>query len=317
MTKTVIVRVSAALAALLGVAFAVGSIGGGDADRTSVLFSQTGSAIHGGSSQEGFADRDLAVPAPADEPAAAPGEDAAAVQELRFDDRIIRTADLSVEVPEGAFDEVWDRALKVADRFGGSVLTTSRGSGDPEREAVAFGELTIRVPSERFEEAAIAVRALGEVRSDQTSSQDVTEEYVDLTSRLRHLRAQEDALLTLMGRARSVQDILVVQRELANVQAEIERVTGRINFLDARTEFSTISLRLGEPGVFTLSKPPSEGPSFAKAWETALEGLERMATAGMIVVLWAAPFALLAAIGAWVLRRRRPVPEVGGPAHEV
>ena len=122
-------------------------------------------------------------------------------------------------------------------------------------------------------------------------------------------------MLRLMARARTIQDTITVQRQLSEIQLEIERIVGRLTYLDANTEFSTVTVRLAEPGGFLGSAPPSDEPSFRRAWDTALTGLKRMATAGMIAGLWLAPFAILAAVGAWAFGKgRRPVPVIEEPA---
>lgn len=302
-------KISAVVVLLVfGAALAVGSLSG--SDELAFDGSDRFAAIRG-------------APAPMEGPDA-PSRDFAADEEVLragsgipgFDDRIVRTADLTVEVREGAFDAQWNAAFAIAQRFGGRVLTANRSSGDrpvplAERdraEGPLFGDVTIRVPAERFEQASGALRDLGAPRSESVSSEDVTQEFVDLESRLRHQRAEEDVLVALMAQAKSVRDTLAVQSRLSEVQGEIEQITGRLRFLEERSDFSTITVHLAEPGALVL--PFEDGsPSFAKAWRTALTGLARMATAAMIAALWLLPFAVLALLGIGVARLRRPAPQ--------
>lgn len=230
-------------------------------------------------------------------------------------DRIIKTADLSVDVKKRTFDQAWSRAFNIAARYDGYVVSSSRGTPGPvpipfERksrdETPLFGDITMRVPAERFEAALNDLRRLGEVRSDMTSSQDVTEEYVDLESRLRNLRAQEAVLLKLMARSKTIEDTIIVQQQLSSIQGQIEEITGRLRFLRSQTQFSTVSVHLAEPGAVVGEDPA--GPSFTKAWRTALDGLERIGTAAMIGVLWVAPFVVLLAIVFGWRRRGRSAP---------
>ena len=198
-------------------------------------------------------------------------------------------------------------------------MSSNRGRGDrpilaedAADRAPAFGTITLRVPAQRLDEAVALFRgSIGEVRAENTSSQDVSEEFVDLQARLRNLRAENAVLLDLFARAKSIRDTLTVRERLSQVQGEIERVTGRIRFIESRTEFSTLTINLSEPGAI-FATAEEEGPSFAKAWETALEGLVRIATASMIAVLWLGPFALVA-LGVYLALRRRvqpPAPQV-------
>lgn len=237
-------------------------------------------------------------------------------------DRIIRNADVSVEVGEGRFESAWTRAFQVAARFGGQVASSSRGRSGPvpledsirpvperDGDGVLFGDLVIRVPSERFEAALAELRRLGKVAGEVSSSTDVTQEFVDLESRLRHLRAQEAVLLRLMARARSIEETLLVREQLSQIQLQIEEITGRLRYLRSQTDLATINLHLAEPGAAFAGE--GEGPSFREAWRTAREGLERIGTGVMIAALWVAPFALLAFVGVMAVGRfrGRPAPK--------
>lgn len=227
-------------------------------------------------------------------------------------DRIVKNGDLSVQVRRGSFDSAWNRAFGVATRFGGYVLSSSRGRQDPAAEEKAddspqFGDITIRVPAGKYETALVELRRLGKVTGDVSSSEDVTQEFVDLEGRLRNARAQEAVLLKLMARATSIEDTIAVQGQLSQVQLQIEEITGRLRYLRSQTDLSTITLHVAEPGA---AAAPGEGPSLSQAWETAIEGLQRIGAAVMIGGLWLAPFALLAAVVlGWRRRGARPAPQ--------
>jgi uncharacterized protein DUF4349 len=240
-------------------------------------------------------------------------------------DRIARTADLTVEVKKGQFDSAWTAAFRVAQRYSGQIMSSTRGAPTPQpvplrqnqptqtsgSDEPAFGDIRIRVPASAFPAATNALRALGIVRGDNTTTEDVSQEYVDLQSRLRNLRAEQNVLLALFDRAKTIKDTLAVQGQLSNVEGQIEQITGRIKYLDARTVFSTVTIHLQEPGVITVLTPANKGPSFGQAWDTTKTGLVRIAGASMILGLWLAPFALLGLIGLAVWRRARgPAPQV-------
>jgi len=237
-------------------------------------------------------------------------------------DRIERTADITVEVKKGSFDAQWTTAFRIAQRFNGEIMSSTRGVPSPQPVPLeqnqatgsarqpAIGDITIRIPAQNFVNATNALRALGVVRGDTTTTEDVSQEYVDLQSRLRNLRAEQNVLLALFGRSKTIKDTLAVQGQLSNVEGQIEQITGRIKYLDAHTLFSTVTVHLQEPGV-TVIGTVHEGPSLGGAWETAKTGLVRLAGAAMITALWALPFAVLGLIGLAVWRRGR------GPATQV
>ena len=104
--------------------------------------------------------------------------------------------------------------------MGGWVVSTSRA----EKHR---GFIAVRVPADRLDEVVGRLRGIAaEVVSEVSSSRDVTDEYVDLTSRLGNLNAAEAALLRLFDRAQTVEEALDVRRTLTDVQGEIEVLKG-------------------------------------------------------------------------------------------
>ena len=107
------------------------------------------------------------------------------------------------------------------------------------------GVISIRVPAVRADEAVRRLRGLAvDVKSEVSTSQDVTDEYVGSQAGVRNFRATEQQLIKLMERAGKVQELLEVQRELTRVQGEIERLQGRIKFLEETSAFSLINVNL-------------------------------------------------------------------------
>jgi hypothetical protein len=108
-----------------------------------------------------------------------------------------------------------------------------------------YASLTIGVPATEFERAIRRLRSLAIRVIDETSTgQDVTDEFVDLQSRLESLQATRARILEFLDRANSVAEALQVNQELAAVEAQIEEVQGRINFLSGRSSYSTITITL-------------------------------------------------------------------------
>jgi hypothetical protein len=138
--------------------------------------------------------------------------------------------------------------------------------------------MTLRVPADpaTYQATLDRLRGLAErVVDEQAQAQDVTEEYVDLDARLRTLRASEESLLALLGKATRVEDILQIQRELTNVRSQIEQIQGRKQALERRADMATINVTIREVGAF--SRPGwSPGGTFeeaVRALGAALRGL--------------------------------------------
>lgn len=123
--------------------------------------------------------------------------------------------------------------------------------------------LQLAVPVDQFETALNQLRQLGEVTNDFAGGQDVTDEYVDLGSRLDNLIATRDRLRTFLGEAETVEEALRVNDQLKIVEEEIAVIQGRRNYLSDRAAFSTIDLSL-QPLLPTAT--PSPIPT-AEAWQ--------------------------------------------------
>jgi hypothetical protein len=131
-----------------------------------------------------------------------------------------------------------DQISKLAKRFEGWVVSS-------DRSLTHRGAIAIRVPSDQLDDVILLLRGMAEeVESEISTSEDVTDEYVDIQSRLTNQQATESALLRLLDRAETVEEALNVQRELSKVQQEIERMEGRIKFLEETSAFSLVSVQL-------------------------------------------------------------------------
>ena len=152
---------------------------------------------------------------------------------------IVRTGNMALIVEDVALTVA--QITELANSYGGYVVS-SNSWREGER---LMGNITIRVPVERFDGAIGALRQMAvEVSSESTSGQDVTEEYVDLEASLRVLEATEAQLLELMKKAEEVEDILDIQRELSRTQDEIERTKARMQYLERTAAMSLISISL-------------------------------------------------------------------------
>jgi CHASE2 domain-containing sensor protein len=110
----------------------------------------------------------------------------------------------------------------------------------------------------------------------------------------------------LLGRARSIGDVIAVQNQLQQVQSNIERLQGQVNHLEDQSSFSTIVLNLSEPGAGGTAQPRSR---LERAWATAVSGLAVMGAAALVGLVWLTPVAALAFLVLLVLRAvRRPRP---------
>ncbi len=211
--------------------------------------------------------------------------------------RVIKTADLEVAVPEGDFRSSVTAAVEMARRHGGFVLSTSVSGGN-----AGSGRLVLRVPAESFERALADIESLGDVEREVVSGEDVSQEFIDLQARLRNAEAQEEVLLKLMNRSKSVQDTIDVQRELQTVQLLVEQLSGRLRYLEDQPSFSTISLALDEKGAPIAA---SSG-LLEEAWNNATKTFFTVVSAVILGAGFALPLVVLLAIVLLIARLVRP-----------
>jgi hypothetical protein len=152
---------------------------------------------------------------------------------------IIRNAWLDLVVPDtgDALAEIED----VTSEMGGYIVQSNvYQSGESKRASVQ-----LRIPAERLDEALERFRGLAtEVRSENVSSDDVTDDYVDLQSRLRSKEATEAKLLEFLEEAEDTEAALAVYAELERIQTDIEVIKGRMQYLEQSAAMSSVSIEL-------------------------------------------------------------------------
>ena len=169
--------------------------------------------------------------------------------------KIIRNADLILEA--NAPEEAQNKITTIAESKGGFVIESSQSSNDARATTRDTVTMTIRVPAAKFNETLDEIRKTSSrVIVETVKGQDVTEEFIDIEARLKTKKALEEQFLGIMKQAKSVEDALNVQRELADVRGEIEQIEGRKRFLENQSSLSTVKIKLQSPTQFS---PNSSG----------------------------------------------------------
>ena len=188
--------------------------------------------------------RATGTPAATGEPEEA-GSGASDDVSMPTDRAIIRTGTVVVEVED--FGAAQSNLTTTVEGYGGYVSDTRQDRRQIGNETWIRGEMVLRVPSENFDALVADSRGLGEVQSVEVNSRDVTDQLVDIEARLENLRAERDRLRELYQQANDTEDVLAVQRELSDVQGEIERLEARQQNLQRQVAYSTLTVRLEEP----------------------------------------------------------------------
>lgn len=222
------------------------------------------------------------------------------VSEAGTDRLVIKTGTLNMVVKD--IDGTIKNITQYAEDKKGWVVSSSI----IERETIPSGSITVRVPAEIFDEAVAYFRGLAEkVTHESTQGQDVTEEYIDLQSRLRNLEATETQLLKIMERSGTITEILSVQEELTNIRGQIESLKGRIQYLEQSAKMATISVNLALSEEL-LPIPPSEKwrPVYVikRAWHSVLASLRGISYLLIWIVIYSLIWIPLAVI-VWKVRK--------------
>lgn len=215
--------------------------------------------------------------------------------------KIIYHANLYLESEN--FDETIDFLENETKKYQGYVVSSNYSNH--EKNEQRFGSITIRVPSDNFYEfIALVEDGNLKVLDKSVSGEDVTEQFVDLSSRLKSKKVVEERLLSFMEEAEKTEDLLKISNDLADVQEEIEQLTGKINYLENQSDFATITMELVERRVDI----PSVQDESLNTWEktkdqflTSIQTIFSIASGLFIFLIGNAPILILVTVVAVII----------------
>jgi hypothetical protein len=234
-----------------------------------------------------------------------------ALGQTAIEQMIIWNASISLTVEDTK--EAMKLVQAVARDLGGRTTGSESWLSDDQ----LYAQLTIRVPVGQFEDAMAQLRDLAlKVNRESATSEDVTDQYVDLASRLRHLEVKEAQLLEFLREADDTEGVLAVYERLAETQSEIELVKGRMAYLEELAAMATISVELypEEAAPTVIEEGWKPGFTLRNAARTLVNTLEGLADAIIWFVIYLLPILLLIcvpivlvvwAIRRWLRRRRQ------------
>lgn len=133
-----------------------------------------------------------------------------------------------------------------------------------ESDEMVSGRMTVRVPEKDFQAFLNDTEAdAADILQRNVTGQDVTEQYIDLESRIKSKRAVEKRLLEFMDGAEKTEDLLKISGDLAKVQEEIELIMGQMKYLENQTSYSTVEINMFEDRVIV----PELGKKDLDTWE--------------------------------------------------
>ncbi len=228
--------------------------------------------------------------------------------QLPYDRFVIRTAVITLTVDDVSQGSIWLRGL--ATRKGGFVFSSNTYVQDESE----FAQITLRVPADQLDSTIQELREhdlVIRVDSEETTSQDVSQEYVDNDARLEALEETQRRFLALLGEAKSVEEILRIESELTNIRSQIETIKGRQNYLSEMTSLSTVTVTLHVDETDVVEPAGEEDGFIARvfgdSWGKASGVIESLLTATITLALVGVVILPLAVVlyGAsrWLYRR--------------
>ncbi|MEQ7123034.1 DUF4349 domain-containing protein [Actinopolymorpha sp. B11F2] len=261
--------------------------------------------------ESGGGDTDASATKPSDGQVGRSSSPARAELEVRS---IIRTAELVVRTKE--VQAAADRTESLVTATEGYVAN-QQSSMSPvdlpsdtgrDTEQLRSIHLDVRVPVDDFDRIADEIKGLGTVLADKRDANDVTEEVVDVESRVASQKKSIQRLRSLLGEAKTVGEVIQVEGELATREAELESLQSRFATLSSQAALSTIQITFEAPPA--KAAPPEEKDSgflvgLRGGWNAFVAVLEGLLTAFGAVLPFALTLALVAGLPAWLMWRVR------------
>lgn len=191
-------------------------------------------------------------------------------EDVKIPDKIIWEASIIMEVTD------YKKSLPEIRQ----MVKTNKGYISYEYESKTnykvSNEITIRIPNERFDNILEGLDGMArKVDSKRVSAQDVSEEYVDIETRLKTKKEVEKRYIELLKKAHKIEDILAIEEKIRIIREEIEAKEGRLKYLNDRISFSTISLEVYQTLDYTYipESTPGFGGRLLKALDSGWKGL--------------------------------------------
>ncbi|MFD8966779.1 DUF4349 domain-containing protein [Streptomyces sp. NPDC059568] len=286
-------RTPAFAATLLTISLALAGCGANDS--TSRTSSSDAKAVPAqGGKQEGAGAADRAAQAPGSE-----GVKASAPPS-RAGTHVIRTAELTVRVKDT--QKALSTARDAAVNAGGLVENEST---ERDEDSYVMSRIVLRVPQDEYDSVLAELTGTGTLLARKANAKDVTDQVVDVDSRIASQRVSVARIRELMDRATKLGDVVALEGELSSRQAALESLLAQQASLKDRTTLATITLELSEAPVVKPEKK-EEDPGFLDAlgggWDAFTATLRWIA----VVIGAVAPFAVALAVlyALWRLARR-------------
>ncbi|MCQ2597076.1 MAG: DUF4349 domain-containing protein [Treponema sp.] len=173
---------------------------------------------------------------------------------IKYERKIVRNGNVSLEVDD--LEDSQERIGEWAARFGGYIVNSW--------ESESSANYTVKIPSEKFDEAFNETKTYGKFLNGNVNSDDITDQYYDLETRLEAKKILRDRLTGYLKNAKETKELLNIERELNNTVSEIESMEGRLRRMKDQVAYSTINVNLQLP--YRQTSEGFEWPSWSNGF---------------------------------------------------
>ena len=219
---------------------------------------------------------------------------------------VVRETNLSLLVEE--VRQTSDKIISFVETQGGYMVSSTIS----QPEEAPFATIVVRVPSDTLRETMDYFRSLAiKVSSEHITGRDVTDEYVDIESRLATLEKTKARFEEIMDRATKIDDILRIQREVISLQSQIDSLKGRQQYLEQTARLARVTIHMSTDEI-ALPYTPSEtfrpNVIIKLAWRSLVRNLRKISTAtiwiGVYSVIWIPVLGSIVFIKRWKAKKR-------------
>ena len=213
----------------------------------------------------------------------------------KTEQKIIKEATLRFETDN--LENTFNQIQKAVSSNKARIINDSEGKD----YGTVFRNLIVKVPSQNFDRFISDVsKGVSYFEVKNISAEDVTEQYIDLTSRLKTKKKLEERYLEILKKANKVSEILEIEEQISTIREEIEAKEGQLKYLESRVSESTITIEFYK----TIAEKEGVKISYgSKLWNAVKSGFYTLSDL-LISLLSAWPFVILFVVFAYFIRRR-------------
>ncbi len=220
--------------------------------------------------------------------------------------KIIDTADLTIETTE--FDKsllLLEDTIKNLNGYKESSNIFQNGINNQDNYGNRSGEFTVRIPNDKFEAFLSEAGKVGVIVCKTTNAEDISSQYYDRDARLKVLNSQEERYLAILSEAKTVEEILQVEKSLTEIRYEIEEITGYLKQMDSLVDYSTVKIHIQE--VLKTSNPEKTpvtfGEKVTKTFTESLKSLKTLVTYVFLFLVFIVPYGIIFGILGYLVYR--------------